>query len=137
VARLDGDPVGTATFSVGPGGWIGRGALELGLLRGLGDELDAAFARRAPRRPTASSTSVSVVVTTCCDPTALERCLRSVFACDYDNFEVIVIENRPGSRATREMLARHFGDRRDLRHFEEPRRGGSGSPKKGGGVDHR
>jgi GT2 family glycosyltransferase len=123
VARLDGDPVGTATFSVGPGGWIGRGALELGLLRGLGDELDAAFARRAPRRPTASSTSVSVVVTTCCDPTALERCLRSVFACDYDNFEVIVIENRPGSRATREMLARHFGDRRDLRHFEEPRRG--------------
>jgi GT2 family glycosyltransferase len=123
VARLDGDPLGTATFPVGPGGWIEGDRLELGLGRELGDELDAAAAGRPRRRSSASRTSVSVVVTTCCDPVPLERCLRSVLACDYDNVEVIVIENRPGSRATREMLARHFGDRRELRYFEERRRG--------------
>jgi GT2 family glycosyltransferase len=134
VARLDGNPLGTATFSVGPGGRLKREVLELGLRRALDGEFDRASARRAlglsrsiqqpmVLRPTAPSTSVSVVVTTCRRPVALERCLRSVFACDYDNLEVIVVENRPGTGATRRMLARCFGDLPGLRYFEEPRPG--------------
>jgi GT2 family glycosyltransferase len=72
-----------------------------------------------------------VVVTTCCNPVALERCLRSVFDCDYENFEVIVVENRPGSGATRQLLAASFAACPDLRYVEEPRPGLSRARNRG------
>jgi O-antigen biosynthesis protein len=122
VARVDGEPLGSATFSVGPEGRVSRELLEFGLLRGLDAKLAAVAARRtAPRRSPVAS--VSVVVTTCCDPSALARCLGSIFSCDYDDFEVIVVENRPGTGATRRMLAERFGDAPGLRYVEEPRPG--------------
>ncbi|HEY1275153.1 MAG TPA: glycosyltransferase [Thermoleophilaceae bacterium] len=66
---------------------------------------------------------MSVVVTTCGGPDSLERCLRSILSCDYDAFEVIVVENRPGSGATGRMLSERFGDSDALRYIEEPRPG--------------
>jgi GT2 family glycosyltransferase len=65
--------------------------------------------------------SVSVVVPTCCNPEALERCLRSILQCDYDDFEVIVVENRPGSSDTARMLVERFPGEQRLRYVEEPR----------------
>jgi GT2 family glycosyltransferase len=76
----------------------------------------------ASPRP-ARDQSISVVVTTCCNVRPLTRCLRSIFASDYDKFEVIVVENRPGSGATQEMLAEQFGHQQRLHYLEEPRRG--------------
>jgi glycosyltransferase involved in cell wall biosynthesis len=65
--------------------------------------------------------SVSVVVPTCCNPEPLERCLRSILQCEYDDFEVIVVENRPGSSDTARMLVERFPGERRLRYVEEPR----------------
>jgi GT2 family glycosyltransferase len=143
VARLDGDPVGVARFAVPSGGRVSRDRLAHGLRHQLGAELAEAFAERelalpsslplagvprlaeGPRRAPATQPPVSVVVATCCNPDVLERCLRSVFGCDYQDFEVIVVENRPGSPATRRMLAERFPDRPNLRYVEEPRVGAS------------
>ena len=66
---------------------------------------------------------MSVVVTTCSDPRRLERCLRSILACNYDDLEIVVVENRPGSGATRRMLATRFDDSPVLRYVEERRAG--------------
>jgi GT2 family glycosyltransferase len=143
VARLDGDPLGVATFSVGPEGGVSRDRLAYGLRHQLEAELAEAFARRElalpsalpgagvprlreePRRASAPRRPVSVVVATCCNPRALERCLRSIFVCDYDGYEVIVVENRPGSSDTRRMLAERFAHESNLRYVEEPRVGTS------------
>jgi GT2 family glycosyltransferase len=118
VARLGGDPLGSATFSVGADGRVPRELLEFGLRRNI----DAGAARSA-RPERLLDTPVSVVVTTCCDPASLERCLDSILSCDYVNFELIVVENRPGSGATRRMLAERFADAPDLRYVEESRPG--------------
>ena len=80
VARLEGDPVGAATFTVGPGGRVPRQLLDFGLRRTLierGARPGALAARWSP-----PSIPVSVVVTTCCNPLPLERCLRSLLACN-------------------------------------------------------
>jgi GT2 family glycosyltransferase len=62
---------------------------------------------------------ISVVVTTCRDPVALEPCLRSILACDYEDFEVVVVENRPGSDETRRLLDDRFARERRVRYVEE------------------
>jgi GT2 family glycosyltransferase len=121
VARLDGDPLAAVTFPVA-GGRVSRRALEHGLRRALMARSGGSAGALAPRWSPAS-TSVSVVVTTCCNVRPLERCLRSLFACDYDDFEVIVVENRPGPGAARQMLTARFGASRSLRYIEEPRAG--------------
>jgi GT2 family glycosyltransferase len=141
VARLDGDPLGAATISVDPPGRVPCQRLEHGLRHQLEADGRAAFARRglafAPALPRAAVTGsrarardtparpccVSVVVTTCCDPVTLERCLRSILGCDYDQFEVIVVENRPGSSATRRMVVERFADEPRVRYVEEPSQG--------------
>jgi GT2 family glycosyltransferase len=122
VARLDGDPLAAVTFPVGAGGYVSSRVLESGLRRALmgggGGPAGALGRRWSP-----PSTPVSVVVTTCCNAGPLERCVRSLLACDYDDLEVIVVENRPGSGATRQMLTKSFGASRILRYVEEPRAG--------------
>jgi GT2 family glycosyltransferase len=141
IARLDGDPLGTAVLGVGPAGLVSRARLASGLRRQLRAELREVFAQRGlafPRSPdlfwltgipggagrngdlVAPRRTVSVVVTTCSNPVPLERCVRSVLACDYERPEVIVVENRPGSPATQEMLADRFPNEPRLRYVEEP-----------------
>jgi GT2 family glycosyltransferase len=142
VARLNGDPLGTCTISIDETGWVSRRRLARELRRRFEPELREAYARRdldlpaslpragvpsEPRTPYPASTPppVRVVVATCSDPVALERCLHSIFACDYGDFEVIVVENRPASPATRQMLSERFADEANLRYVEQPRRGAS------------
>jgi GT2 family glycosyltransferase len=139
IARLDGDPIGSAVIHLDREGRVARDRLALELRRQLVVELGSALARRGldlppsltegvprlpgRRRPTARRRSVSVVVTTCRNPVALARGLRSILACEYDDLEVIVVENRPGPPDTRLMLAEEFGDDPRVRYVEEPARG--------------
>jgi GT2 family glycosyltransferase len=122
VARLDGDPMTAVTLPVGAGGHVSRRVLEAGLRRALMRQGGGAGGVLA-RRWSPPSTPVSVVVTTCCNARPLERCLRSLWACDYEDLEVIVVENRPGSGATRRMLMTCFGASPKVRYVEEPRAG--------------
>ncbi|MBV9797289.1 MAG: glycosyltransferase [Solirubrobacterales bacterium] len=136
VVRLAENPIGVATFPVDPDGFVTRAQLAGGLRRQLGVELTAAYARRDRHQEPdpfsligearngahmVRSPPVSVIVPTCCNPGPLERCLRSIFECDYDDFEVIVVENRPGSSQTARMLVERFPGERALRYVEEPR----------------
>ncbi|HWE10036.1 MAG TPA: glycosyltransferase [Solirubrobacteraceae bacterium] len=135
VVRLADDPVGVAAFAVDSGGRVTRAQLAGGLHRQLGRELDEAYARRDGEQRGKSSSdlrdfadsadigptpSVSVVVRTRRNPSALERCLRSILDCDYDDLEVIVVESRPGSPDTARMLVEQFPAERRLRYVEEP-----------------
>jgi GT2 family glycosyltransferase len=122
IARLCGEPLGAATFAVGADGRVPARVLRTGLPREHNGRLGGRH-RSAGRSPRSPSTPVSVVATTCRNPDALKRCLESLVACNYPALEVIVVENRPGSRATRRMLARRFGDWPELNYMEEPRAG--------------
>jgi glycosyltransferase involved in cell wall biosynthesis len=137
VGRLADEPIGMATFHVGPDGIVPRDELAGGLHRQLETELIKAYARMDRERngealsdsfdledemPGMPLPSVSVVVTTRRDGGQPERCLRSILACDYDDLEVIVVENKRRSSATARMLVERFPDERRLRYVEEPRR---------------
>ena len=142
VARLDGDVVGTAAMPVDMNGTVTRERLARGIRGQLEPELREAFSdrglqlprsfprtgipRRRSHRPRAAARhrrAVSVVVATCGRPDPVERCVRSVLACEYPNAEIVVVENRPGSEATRRMLLSEFAPDPSLRYVEEPRRG--------------
>jgi GT2 family glycosyltransferase len=136
VVRLAEDPIGVATFPVDAGGCVTRAQLTGGLHQQLGAELDEAYARRGREcKPDAGwdtsdlaavtevppYPSVSVVVPTRGNLDMLERSLRSVLLCDYDDFEVIVVETKPHSSDTPRMLVREFPGERRVRYMEEPR----------------
>jgi GT2 family glycosyltransferase len=135
IVRLAEDPIGVATFPLEPGGRVTSASLAAGLHRQLGAELDEAYRQAGKRHPapvavvsgsaavadTGPLPSLSVVVPTCCNPGRLERCVRSILKCDYADFEVIVVENRPRESNTARMLVERFPGERRLRYMEEPR----------------
>ena len=69
---------------------------------------------------TGAPRSVSVIVTTCSNQPMLERCLRSILHCDYDDFEVIVVDHGEPSSDTARMLVTQFPGELRLRYVEEP-----------------
>ncbi len=135
IVRLAEDPIGVATFPVDCGR-VTRAQLLGGVAAQLGPQLDDAYARRDLDGVAATSMdgsagclgadpslcpSVSVVVPTCSNVGPLERCLRSILRSEYDDFEVIVVENRPRSSDTARMLVERFAGESRLRYVEEPR----------------
>jgi GT2 family glycosyltransferase len=66
---------------------------------------------------------VSAVVTTCDRPFQLRQTLDSLLAQSYPAFEVIVVDNRPGSATTRQAVEERYGDDPRVRYIEEPRAG--------------
>lgn len=64
--------------------------------------------------------AVSVIVTASPDHAALERCLRSLLKCDYDDFEVLVVDNGPTSSEVARMLVSRFPGELRLRYVEAP-----------------
>jgi GT2 family glycosyltransferase len=139
LAQAGDAPVGIAVIAVGEAGVVPRDRLESELRRQIHMNRNARLSGQRnlgePRQNVRASTgeqsgveraarrSVSVVVTTCRSPDRLERCLRSILACDYATFEVLVVENRPGSPITRRMLAERFPTETRLRYVEESRSG--------------
>lgn len=123
LVRLGGTPLGIATFSLADG-LLREEHLTKQVSERFAGEPHGAQARSdaAPPHP---RPTVSVVVATCANPVALERCVRSILACDYDPLEVVVVENRPGTGSTEAMLARAFAEETRVRYAEEPIRGAS------------
>lgn len=66
---------------------------------------------------------ISVVVTTCGNEPALIRCVSSVLACEAENVEVIVVDNRPAATSTQALIAERFGHDARVRYVKEPRPG--------------
>jgi O-antigen biosynthesis protein len=137
VARLDGEPLGAVALNMAEGR-VSRFRLAGALQWQLGRELEEWFARRgrtlpdslppegiAVERDSAALTSrlVSVVVTTSGYTPRLERCLGSLLASRYRDFEVIVVDNRPAGGVTRAMLSQRFAYELRVRYVEEPRSG--------------
>jgi GT2 family glycosyltransferase len=137
VARLDGEPLGAVAVPVSAHGLVSGDWLAKLLCRELESDLCDARARQGLDMPdslpregipgrshdghasVATQRSVSVVVTTSRDLMSLERCLRSILACDHPDFEVLVVENRPRSHATTRMLDQRFHDEPRLRYVEQ------------------
>lgn len=145
-AHVGGDPVGAATFSLADGSHPCGDQLARRLAWRFATELRDARTRRRPRaggsmprlpfptvvdRLSPAPPSVSVVVATCANPGSLRRCVGSILASDYDNFELIVVENRPGSVNTAELLATWFPNEQRLRCVEETVPGASRSRNTG------
>ncbi len=127
LATLDGCPFGTAVVPTDGENVIPRARVATEVRRQLHLQMTRAIARRTRQGSrhwaVTARRSVSVVITTCGDPVKLERCLTSVLACDHDQFEVIVVENRPDSPVTYRMLEQRFGHESRVRYVEQRRRG--------------
>jgi GT2 family glycosyltransferase len=122
IPTVDGTPVGAVVVVAPDCGRITPDKLEAALR-------DQACVQRPSAVPRASQNgsetgrapAVTVVVATCRNPGSLERCLRSILSCDYESFDVVVVENRPGVAVTR-RLVESLADPR-LRYTEAPRAG--------------
>ncbi|MBV8935636.1 MAG: glycosyltransferase [Alphaproteobacteria bacterium] len=84
----------------------------------LAPEGDKTLAANSATR--AVDPAVSVVVTARGDARMLERCLRSILRCDYDDLEVIVVDNQPPSLDVPRMLVSQFPGEQRLRYVDEP-----------------
>jgi len=84
-----------------------------------------AIAERTVSSRRATTPRISVVVATCARTESVIRCVRSILACEYDGFDVIVVENAPRRSATARALAESFPGEPALKYLEEPRVGSS------------
>jgi glycosyltransferase involved in cell wall biosynthesis len=95
----------------------------LARLEGRWDSDERSTMPRIAHQESAGPTvAVSVVVTSSGNLPRLERCVRSIVASDYDDFEVIVVDNGPRSLDTPKMLLTRFPGERRLRYLEQPSR---------------
>jgi O-antigen biosynthesis protein len=125
LVRLHGEPIGTLEIELGEAGCSPAQVAE-SISRELGPTIDhrlrrdgflpatvtaaglsEAAARRSHRDALARAHRplVSVVVPTCNRPSRLARCLRSILACTYRPFEVIVVDNASTGAETREVVS--------------------------------
>ncbi len=73
----------------------------------------------------------SVVVPTCAGREELVRSVRSVLDVDYPSFEVLVVDNRPGTSGAAESVRTHFGGDARVRLVQEWKRGLSAARNRG------
>jgi GT2 family glycosyltransferase len=77
------------------------------------------------RHDDASFPFASVVISTHERPGPVGACIESILLADYPAFEILVVDNAPRTRATREMVAERFGDEPRVRYLLEPMPGAS------------
>lgn len=63
-----------------------------------------------------SGPRVSIIIVTHDRPVSLSRTLKSVLALEYANYEIIVVDNAPGTPETRDMLEREFDGVNSIRY---------------------
>jgi glycosyltransferase involved in cell wall biosynthesis len=144
LVRLHGEPIGIVTVPVEPSGEIPGERLHEAVRRELGsairehvDEYGCQIGgtscpgrELAPgRRPT-----VSVIVPTAGRPERLRRCLSSMHRLHYPNFEVIVADNRPDDRRTRQVVDEFAGGDRVVRYVSAPLPGSAAARNQGVAV---
>jgi glycosyltransferase involved in cell wall biosynthesis len=81
-------------------------------------------------RPASEDASVTVVIPTHGHPHKLGRCLRTLLYVDFANFDVVVVDNRPGTPGTRDVVAA-FAEHLPVRYVAEPRPGSSVARNRG------
>src|SRR5688572_26077573 len=101
LVRLDHQPLGWLTI-LEPGDVVAVERIRTQLVRQLPTTMRNASLRRelALPRPIAARPPISVVVCTRDRAASLERCLVSLSTVDYADFEVIVVDNAPGTTET-------------------------------------
>jgi O-antigen biosynthesis protein len=120
IARHGGRPFGVVSVSADADGHVDGSAVASAVSR-----IPApAVAERRVSRPVASP-RISVVVATCARPGSVVRCVRSILACDYEDFEVIVVENAPEHSETATAIAENFAGPHAPTYLEEPNVGSS------------
>jgi GT2 family glycosyltransferase len=92
--------------------------------------LVASGAGCAGARHASDGASVTVVIPTCGRPQKLARCLRTVSELDRDNFDVVVVDNRPNIPGTRDVVSA-FTEHLSVRYVAEPRPGSSVARNRG------
>jgi GT2 family glycosyltransferase len=111
LVRDGGRPIATVEFDIPPGGLTAEALGQVLRARAgtatsesqrQADEAERrAFLRRAP--------FASIIIATRNRPDRLARCLASVEALDYPDFDVIVVDNNPSDEATAEFFAARYG----------------------------
>jgi cellulose synthase/poly-beta-1,6-N-acetylglucosamine synthase-like glycosyltransferase/peptidoglycan/xylan/chitin deacetylase (PgdA/CDA1 family)/spore germination protein YaaH len=114
------------------GGWLLQWAFIIGIVLGLGRLVfigALAFAQwvRSRRRERQHSGEqyepfVSVIVPAFNEEFVIEATLRSLLNSNYDNFEIIVVDDGSQDR-TSEVVREHFGDQALVKLFTEPNAG--------------
>lgn len=110
LVRWRGRPLGWLHVAC-PDDVVSAGYLESAMRRELGDRLrEAALRERlAATRELARGEplpTISVVVCTRDRAASLERCLESLAALDYPEFEIVIVDNAPATDETRTLVAR-------------------------------
>jgi GT2 family glycosyltransferase len=137
LVRFEGTPLGMLTLPVVNGG-CSRQALCAAVLREVPDRIvsklmvDAlldpvrgcapsvsSLQRRAAPRQVMAWPSVTVVVCTRDRPKQLAQCLGALVQLDYQNLELLVVDNAPQNDAAVELVAQYPG----IRYVREPRPG--------------
>jgi cellulose synthase/poly-beta-1,6-N-acetylglucosamine synthase-like glycosyltransferase/peptidoglycan/xylan/chitin deacetylase (PgdA/CDA1 family)/spore germination protein YaaH len=128
------DAIAFLFFSTG--GWLLQWAFIIGIILGLGrlGVIGAlAFAqwarsRRRERHHAGEQYEpfVSVIVPAYNEERVIEATIRSLLNSDYDNFEIIVVDDGSHDR-TSEVVREHFGDEPLVRLFTEPNSGKAGA----------
>jgi len=141
VVRLHGLPIGDVRLDLTTHGsdqelWSrARAAVEAGLVRhladdGIGDPSDLPPDGRQHRclqrlEPGPNAPRVSVIVPTHNRAGVLVDCLRSLQACTYPDFEVLVVDNGAEDSTTRSLVTQSFADDARIRYLEIPSPGAS------------
>jgi O-antigen biosynthesis protein len=121
IARRSGRPFGVVTVAADAEGHVDASEVA----SAVGRLPVPAVVERLASSPRPSTPRISVVVSTCARTESVLRCIGSVLACDYEDFEVIVIENAPDRSATAGAITASFPDEPALRYLEEPHVGSS------------
>jgi glycosyltransferase involved in cell wall biosynthesis len=64
---------------------------------------------------------VSVIVPTRDRPEHIQRCLQALLALDYPHYEIIIVDNAPGTSATADYIQQTYGDMPQVRYMREDR----------------
>jgi len=98
--------------------------------RGLfSSRIPACLEERA--RFVAQAPFVSVIVPTRDRPEQVRRCLQSLLALHYPRYEIIVVDNAPGSRATAELIQQTYSDVPQVHYVREDCPGSSQARNRG------
>lgn len=98
-------PLGWVTFPAPPSPGAFWPALRRAVLGDAGIRRALLRHRLPPAPPEPPSPRISVVVCTRDRTETLRRCLGALTALDYPSFEIVIVDNAPTSKATRDLVA--------------------------------
>jgi GT2 family glycosyltransferase len=125
LVRDGGRPIATTEIDIPPDG-LSADALAQAIRAGVETTRSDSQRRteEAERRAFLSrAPCASVIIATRNRPDRLSRCLASVAALDYPDFEVIVVDNNPSDESTAEFFADRYGADRRFHYVREYRPG--------------